>query len=100
MRRLLAVLGLVAVGVLAGPAGPAAAHPLGNFTVNAYSGLTVTPGRLRIEYVLDLAEIPTFQELARIASSGTSLEEICRRTGCGQTCTACLPDLVRYLSAL
>jgi nickel/cobalt transporter (NicO) family protein len=43
-------------------AGPASAHPLGNFTVNAAAAVTVSPGRLRIDYVLDLAEIPTFQE--------------------------------------
>ncbi len=81
MRRLLAVLGVVAAGVLAGPAGPAAAHPLGNFTVNAYSGLTVTPGLLRIEYVLDLAEIPTFQELARIDADGDGAVEGSERDG-------------------
>jgi NAD(P)H-nitrite reductase large subunit len=40
-----------------------------------------------------------FQEIARhMAASGSSLEEASRRTGCGQTCTACLPDLHQYLS--
>ncbi len=28
-----------------------------------------------------------------------SLEEIARRTGCGRTCTACLPDLQAYLQS-
>lgn len=43
----------------------------------------------------------TFQEIARqMAASGFSLDEAGRRTGCGQTCTACLPDLRRYLSSL
>ena len=37
------------------------AHPLGNFTVSTYSGLRVGPDRLEIDYVLDMAEIPTFQ---------------------------------------
>ena len=42
-----------------------------------------------------------FQEIARqVAASGASLDEACRRTRCGQTCTACLPDLARYLSRL
>ena len=27
------------------------------------------------------------------------LDEACQRTRCGQTCTACLPDLVKYLSS-
>jgi nickel/cobalt transporter (NicO) family protein len=39
----------------------AAAHPLGNFTVNTYSGLRVGPDRLVVDYVVDMAEIPTFQ---------------------------------------
>jgi nickel/cobalt transporter (NicO) family protein len=50
---------------------PAGAHPLGNFTVNAASGITVGPGRVRITYVLDLAEIPTFQALASVDADGS-----------------------------
>jgi nickel/cobalt transporter (NicO) family protein len=50
---------------------PAAAHPLGNFTVNAASAITVGAGWVRIDYVLDLAEIPTFQELASIDADGS-----------------------------
>jgi ABC-type nickel/cobalt efflux system permease component RcnA len=42
-------------------ASPASAHPLGNFTVNAAAAITVTPEELRIDYALDVAEIPTFQ---------------------------------------
>jgi hypothetical protein len=43
----------------------------------------------------------TFQEIARdMEASGRSLDETGRRTGCGQICTACLPDLRRYLSRL
>jgi NAD(P)H-nitrite reductase large subunit len=43
----------------------------------------------------------SFQEIARqMAASGASLDDACRRTRCGQTCTACLPDLARYLSRL
>ena len=39
----------------------AAAHPLGNFSVNQYSRLEVEKSRIRIRQVLDMAEIPTFQ---------------------------------------
>jgi nickel/cobalt exporter len=39
----------------------ALAHPLGNFTINHYSGLSITPGHVRVTYALDMAEIPTFQ---------------------------------------
>ncbi|MER3406322.1 MAG: hypothetical protein C4289_15130, partial [Chloroflexota bacterium] len=41
----------------------ATAHPLGNFTTNRYSRLELLPDRIRVRYVLDMAEIPTFQEL-------------------------------------
>ncbi len=39
----------------------ATAHPLGNFTINRYSELDVSGNRLYVVYVLDMAEIPTFQ---------------------------------------
>lgn len=38
------------------------AHPMGNFTVNHYSALTLDPGALRLHYVLDMAELPTISE--------------------------------------
>jgi bacterioferritin-associated ferredoxin len=38
-----------------------------------------------------------FDQIARELAEGGSLEEATRQTGCGQTCTACLPDLRRYL---
>jgi nickel/cobalt exporter len=39
----------------------AQAHPLGNFTINTFSRLEVSGHRVYVRYVLDLAEIPTFQ---------------------------------------
>jgi nickel/cobalt exporter len=39
----------------------AAAHPLGNFTINRFSRVEVSGPRVYVRYVLDLAEIPTFQ---------------------------------------
>lgn len=39
------------------------AHPLGNFSINHFVRIEVDQRELRIRYVLDLAEIPTFQEL-------------------------------------
>ena len=59
MRR--ALLALSVVGALAVPA-VAAAHPLGNFTTNHYSRVVASGDRIYVLYVLDLAEIPTFQE--------------------------------------
>ena len=40
----------------------ASAHPLGNFTINRYTGLVLSPGRIDVRYVVDMAEIPTFRE--------------------------------------
>jgi nickel/cobalt exporter len=48
----IAVLGLPAV---------AFAHPLGNYTINTGAGLHFQPGSVRIEYVVDMAEIPVAQ---------------------------------------
>jgi nickel/cobalt transporter (NicO) family protein len=56
-----AVLAALATVLLVAGAARAAAHPLGNFTVNTYSGLRVGPDRLVVDYVVDMAEIPTFQ---------------------------------------
>ena len=58
-------------GVLLGVAlalAPAAAdaHPLGNFTINHYLGVVVRPDAVILDYVIDMAEIPTFQERAVI----------------------------------
>jgi nickel/cobalt transporter (NicO) family protein len=58
VRRL--VLLAVAATALALPV-VAAAHPLGNFTVNRFSRIEVSGPRVYVRYVLDLAEIPTFQ---------------------------------------
>ncbi|WP_374103365.1 nickel transporter, partial [Streptomyces sp. MK37H] len=62
------LVGAVAMVVL--PAGSAEAHPLGNFTVNRYDGLVVTPGTLRVDHVEDLAEIPAAQAKPDIDRDG------------------------------
>jgi nickel/cobalt exporter len=69
VRRTVALGVLVAALVLG--VGPAArAHPLGNFTVNRYAEIVVGPEAVTARYVLDLAEIPSFQELQRIDPDG------------------------------
>src|SRR4051794_23498082 len=59
MRRTLAA-GLVCMGLIA--AAPASAHPLGNFSVNHLDTVSISSSRVAVHYVLDQAEIPTFQE--------------------------------------
>ena len=50
---------------------PAAdAHPLGNFTVNQYTRLDVAQGGVSVRYVLDMAEIPTFQRRQIVDANG------------------------------
>jgi ABC-type nickel/cobalt efflux system permease component RcnA len=51
---------LVVAATLLGAAA-AHAHPLGNFTVNRFARVEVAGHRLYVRYVLDLAEIPTYQ---------------------------------------
>ena len=60
MKRLLllAVLAALALPALA------AAHPLGNFTINRFARVEVAGDRLYVRYVVDLAEIPTLQRTA------------------------------------
>jgi bacterioferritin-associated ferredoxin len=38
-----------------------------------------------------------FDEIRARMEKGQGFEEIAKRTGCGQTCTACLPDLQAFL---
>ena len=43
-------------------AAPAGAHPLGNFSINHVAEVSVSADRVDVRYLLDQAEIPTFQE--------------------------------------
>jgi len=52
-------------------AGAASAHPLGQFTINHFSRLAVGTNRVSVRYVVDMAEIPTFQELQAMGSNGS-----------------------------
>jgi ABC-type nickel/cobalt efflux system permease component RcnA len=58
MKKLIVLL--VAAAALLSPAA-ALAHPLGNFTINRFSRVEVSGHRLYVRYVLDMAEIPTYQ---------------------------------------
>lgn len=48
---------------LLGIAGVASAHPMGNFSINHYSKIISWPAAIEIDYIIDMAEIPTFQEI-------------------------------------
>ena len=72
MRRSALLLGaiLVAVGAILVASPAASAHPLGNFTVNHFAGIDLAGDRVYVRFALDLAEIPTFQEGAKIRRPG------------------------------
>src|SRR5262249_37292618 len=57
-----AVAVLVGLGSLLTPH-PGAAHPLGNFTISHYANLRFVPQAIELHYLVDMAEIPTFQEV-------------------------------------
>ncbi len=76
MRRLLLLL-VVLVALLAPAA--ASAHPLGNFTVNRFDGIELSGDRIYIKYVLDMAEIPAFQERQKITDESTYERELAAR---------------------
>jgi nickel/cobalt exporter len=60
-RRIAVAIAIVLLSLLAF-AGAASAHPLGNFTVNRYARVEISNETVRVYYVLDEAEIPTFQD--------------------------------------
>jgi ABC-type nickel/cobalt efflux system permease component RcnA len=62
MKPLCAAL-TVALALAALAPAPGHAHPLGNFSINHHAALRVEAEGVEIAYVIDMAEIPTFQEL-------------------------------------
>ena len=72
------------VGVLLLPAQPASAHPLGNFTVNQYDGLTLRPDRIEVAAIVDAAELPTRQERPLVGSDPSAYAaRTCRTLAAG-----------------
>jgi nickel/cobalt exporter len=48
----------------------AAAHPMGNFSINHYSKLTLKERSIHVDTILDFAEIPTFQMFPEARNGG------------------------------
>jgi ABC-type nickel/cobalt efflux system permease component RcnA len=67
-------VGLVTLLFVVGLCRLALAHPMGNFSVNHYSKITLENDRIRVRYLIDLAEIPTYQELQRANISTTAID--------------------------
>src|ERR1700684_1670854 len=43
------------------------AHPMGNFSINHYSKIIPGAHAIEVEYIIDMAEIPTFQQMQESA---------------------------------
>jgi nickel/cobalt transporter (NicO) family protein len=71
--RLRLIGATAALAVLGALAPAASAHPLGNFSINHLTQVRISADRVDAHYVLDQAEIPTFQE------RGLSPAEVLRR---------------------
>ena len=70
------------------------AHPLGNFTINHYAGLQVSPGAIAIDFVLDMAEIPAFQEITSFDANGNGVADASEADDYrARKCASLQPDL-------
>ena len=68
MRKgLFALMAALVLGALLAPG--ASAHPLGNFSINHLTEVRISADRVEALYILDQAEIPTFQERGDTAAS-------------------------------
>jgi nickel/cobalt transporter (NicO) family protein len=62
LRARLSIVALLALAAVAALAPAASAHPLGNFSINHLTEVRISADRVEALYILDQAEIPTFQE--------------------------------------
>ena len=68
LRRGVFALALLVLVVISSV--PAGAHPLGNFSINHFARLDIGATRVRVHFVVDMAEIPTFQESLSLDADG------------------------------
>ena len=71
----------VVLGLVGGPATPASAHPLGNFTINTYSGLRIGGDHISVDFLVDMAEIPALQRTRESDEPGYAGRECERQAG-------------------
>jgi len=56
--------------LLIGSSAPLLAHPMGNFSINHYSAISIQTDGIHVEYIIDMAEIPAFQEMQHANADG------------------------------
>ncbi|MBP6789909.1 MAG: sulfite exporter TauE/SafE family protein [Candidatus Promineofilum sp.] len=66
LALLLALFGLSAAAIVS-------AHPLGNFTISRYSAVTLGAASADVHYIIDMAEIPTYQERQTMDADGNGV---------------------------
>ena len=70
------------------------AHPLGNFTINQYAGLQISRDVIVLDYVLDMAEIPAFQEISLFDANGNGQADSAEAAGFhAEKCASLKPSL-------
>lgn len=70
MIRLIASLALLGAAPMPAAAPGPLTHPLGNFSINEYVGLTMRTDRVDAVTIVDAAEIPTLQDRSTVDSNG------------------------------
>ena len=53
---------LLAIAAFANPLS-SYAHPMGNFSISHYTGIRIESTYIELRYIIDMAEIPTYQEI-------------------------------------
>ena len=92
----LALSALIAAVLILGSSA-ASAHPLGNFTVNHFTRIELANDSVKIHGVIDMAEIPTFQELQQIDTDGDGNASIAEL---GEYANRIADQLARQISLL
>ena len=95
-RSAFRILAAIALALSAGWLVPSAvaAHPLGNFTINHYAGLAIAPDRIDVDVVIDMAEIPAFQERQNMDADGDgSVADDEAATWVSGACASLVPKL-------
>ena len=57
----------------------ARAHPMGNFSINHYARFEAQPGELRLRYVLDFAEIPAIEQMAKLDANKNDVVSVAEK---------------------
>ncbi|GIH20414.1 hypothetical protein [Rugosimonospora africana] len=86
----LGVLAGLCAGVLLPPASPAAAHPLGNFTVNQLDAIELYPDHVSVTAVVDAAELPTLQDKPTVDRNGDGTADDAERAAYARATCATL----------